>query len=82
MMSMLCSLWDKISTWVTDSWTQLTFVIVVCAFGILGTMALLAFLKGPKFNKDKKPFKWGSLILCLLMYGLLALVCAARFARI
>jgi len=77
-MSMLCSLWNKISEWVSN-WPEVAFIIVVCTFGILGTMALLGFLKGPKYNKDKKPFKWGSLILCLLMYGLLALVCAARF---
>lgn len=78
MVSMLCSLWDDFSKWVTVSWTQTTYIIVVCVFGLLGLMALLSFFKG-SFDKGKK-VKWGKLILALLLFGLLAVVSAARFA--
>lgn len=80
MVSMLCSLWDDFSLWVTNGWSNLTFIFVVGFLGLFGLMGLLSFLKGPKYNKDKKPFKWGVLILSLLMFGLMAVVLAARFA--
>ncbi|MBP3431280.1 MAG: hypothetical protein J6K39_00240 [Clostridia bacterium] len=77
MMSMLCGLWDDFSAWVTLEWSQMTYVLVMCALGILGTFGLLSFLKQSK-GKEKKPFKWSSLVLCLLLYGLLAVLAFAR----
>ncbi len=78
MFSMLCSLWDDFSMWVTDQWSQTTYLLVACAFGILGLMALLSFFKN-SFNKGQKP-KWGTLILSIVLFALLAVVSAARFA--
>ena len=79
MVSMLCSLWDDFSKWVSVDWSNTTYIIVVCVLGILGVMGLLSFLKGPKYNKDKKPFKWGTLVLSLLLFGILAIISCARF---
>lgn len=78
MFSMLCSMWDDFSMWVTNQWTQTTFVIVVCIVGVLGLFALLSFFKG-SFDKGKKP-KWGTLILSIILFALLAVLSAARFA--
>ncbi len=78
MSSMLCNIWDDFSNWVTLEWSQPVYIIVVCIFALLGVMGLLSFFKG-SINKDKKP-KWGVLVLSLLMFGLLAIVVAAKFA--
>ena len=80
MVSMLCSLWDDFSLWVTNDWSQLVFIFVVGLFGIFGLMGVLSFLKGPKYNKEKKPFKWGVLVMSILMFALMGVVLAARFA--
>mgnify|MGYP001624776368 len=78
MFSMLCSLWDDFSMWVTNQWSQTTYIIVVCVLGVLGLMALLSFFKG-SFDKGKKP-KWGTLILSIILFAILAVICFARFA--
>ena len=78
MFSMLCSLWDDFSMWVTNEWSQTTYVIIVCVFGVLGLLSLLSFFKG-SFDKGKKP-RWGTLILSIILFALLAVVCVARFA--
>lgn len=78
MFSMLCSMWDDFSMWVTNEWTQTTYIIIVCVFAVLGLLSLLSFFKG-SFDKGKKP-KWGILILSIILFALLAVVCAARFA--
>ena len=77
MISMLCSLWDDFSMWVTDVWSSMTYAIVVGIFGVLGLMALLSFFK-KSWDKGKKP-KWGQLFLAILMFGLVALISIARF---
>lgn len=78
MFSMLCSLWDDFSMWVTNQWSQTTYIIVVCVLGVLGLMALLSFFKG-SFDKGKKP-KWGILIFSIILFAILAVICFARFA--
>lgn len=78
MFSMLCSLWDDFSMWVTNQWSQTTYIIVVCVLGVLGLMALLSFFK-TSFDKGKKP-KWGTLILSIILFAILAVICFARFA--
>ena len=76
MPSMLCDvfsdLWNKFSYWVTVEWSYLVFILIVCIFALLGGFALVSFVKGPKYNKDKKPFKWSTLIVAILMFGLMA----------
>lgn len=76
MISMMCNLWDNFSMWVSDKWSTTTFALVVSIFGLLGLMALLSFFK-KSFDKGKRP-KWGTLILSLLMFALMAVVFAAK----
>ncbi len=78
MNSMLLSLWDDFRNWVTVGWSQTTYIIVVCVFGLCGLLSLLSFFKG-NFNKGKK-IKWGSLVIALIMFALLAVVSIARYA--
>lgn len=79
MYSLLCGVspWEWFRSWVSESWNETTYVIVMCAFGLLGLLSLLSFFK-KSFDKDKKP-KWGMLVLSLVMFGLLALVAFARY---
>ncbi len=77
-MNMLLSIWDDFSNWVTLEWSQTTYILVVCIFGLCGLMALLSFFKG-NFNKGKK-IKWGKIVLAVFMFALLAVVSYARFA--
>ncbi len=78
MNSMLLSLWDDFRNWITVGWSETTYIIVVCVFGICGLLSLLSFFKG-NFNKGKK-IKWGSLVIALIMFALLALVSIVRYA--
>lgn len=78
MNALLLSAWDDFSNWVTLGWNQTTFVIVVCVFGICGLLAFLSFFKG-NFNKGKS-IKWFKLVVALLMFALLAVVSAAKYA--
>ena len=71
MMSMICSVWDDITKWVS-SWNQTTFIIIACVFGLCGLMGVLSFFK-KSINKDKKP-KWGILIVSVLCFVLMALL--------
>lgn len=80
MFSTLCNIWDDFSNWVTLGWDYTVFIIVVAIFAVLGGLAVVSFVKGPKYNKEKKPFKWGSLIFGLVMFGLMAVLLMARFA--
>ena len=75
MKSMICNIWNDFTAWVL-TWSQTTFIFVVCILGLLGLLALLSFFK-KSINKDKRP-KWGQLIIAVLMFALLAVVCAAR----
>ena len=75
MKSMICNIWNEFTVWVM-SWSQVTYIIVICIFGLLGLLGLLSFFK-KSVNKDKRP-KWGVLIVAILMFALLAIVCAAR----
>lgn len=77
-MNMLLSIWDDFSNWVTLEWSQTTYILVICIFGLCGLMALLSFFKG-NFNKGKK-IKWGKIVLAVFMFALLAVVSYARFA--
>lgn len=76
--SMLLNLWGKISDWVTNGWSQTTYIIVMCVLGVCGLLLLSSYLKG-NFNKGKK-IKWGPLVLALILFALLALITAARYA--
>lgn len=78
MFTMLCNAWDKFSMWVTDEWSQTTYIIVMSVLGVCGLLLFLAFFK-ESFDKGKRP-KWLKLIGSLLLFGLLALFSAARFA--
>ncbi len=79
MMSLLCNIWDKFSRWVSFEWSQLTFVLVICALAIMGLLAFLAFFK-KSINKDKRP-KWGMLVLAIIMFALMAVLFAANGLR-
>jgi hypothetical protein len=76
--SMLLDVWGTIKHWIGVTWAQSTYIIVVCVLGVCGLLLLSSYLKG-NFNKGKK-IKWGPLVLALVLFGLLALVSAARFA--
>ena len=78
MLSMLCSMWDDFSNWVTNSWSDATFIIVVVIFGVLGLMALVSFFK-KSFDKGKKP-KWLTLILAIILLVLMGVVIYARYS--
>ncbi len=79
MKSMMCNLWDKFSQWVSFEWSQLTFILVVCALLIMGLLAFLAFFK-KSVNKDKRP-KWGMLVLAIILFGLAAVLFFANGLR-
>ncbi len=74
---LLATLWNNFSNWVTEEWSQTTFILVVTILGVLGLWALLTFFKG-SINKDKKP-KWGTLVVSIVMFVLLAILCSAKF---
>ncbi len=76
-MSMICNIWDDFSLWVTG-WKDLTYILVMCALSIVALVNILGFLKGNKFNKDKKPFKWVSLVLTLVMFAIILVLALAR----
>ncbi len=78
MNGMLLSLWGKMRDWVTNGWTQTTYIIVVCILGVCGLLLLSTYLK-KNFNKGKK-VKWGPLILAIILFVLLGLVTALRYA--
>lgn len=78
MNSMLLSLWGKIRDWVSITWSQTTYIIVVCVLGVCGLLLLSTYLKS-NFNKGKK-IKWGPLVLALILFGLLAAITALRYA--
>lgn len=79
MMSTLCNIWDKFSRWVSYEWSNLTFILVVCALLIMGLLAFLSFFK-KSINKDKRP-KWGLLVLAIVMFALAAVLFAANRLR-
>ncbi len=79
MKTMLLSLWDDFSNWVTLGWSDTTYIIVMCVLGIFAMVNILNFLKGNKFNKDKKPFKWPSLVICLVLFAIMAVLSMARY---
>ena len=76
-MSMMLGLWNDFSNWITNTWSDVTFLIVVSIFGILGLLALLSFFKG-NFDKGKK-VKWLKLVFALVMFGLLTLLCCVKY---
>ena len=81
-MAMLCNvfqdLWQKFEMWVTLEWTPLTFGLLVSILGVVGCVGLLTFFK-KSYGKADKPPKWGTLVVAILMFIILAIVCAARF---
>ena len=77
MMKMICNIWDDFSLWVS-SWSQVTYIIVLCVLSILALVNILGFLKGNKFNKDKKPFKWGALVLTLVLFAIIIVLAIAK----
>lgn len=78
MFSLLCNIWVDFRNWVTNDWTQTTFLIVMCILGVLGLLSFLAFFK-QSFDKGKTP-KWWKLIVALLLFGVIALLSWARYA--
>ncbi len=79
MRTMILSVWDDFSKWVSVDWSETTYIIIMCALGILAMMGILAFFKGDKYHKEQKPFKWATLVGCIICLGLIALFSAARF---
>ena len=77
MMSMICNIWDDFSLWVS-SWSSLTYILIMCALSIVALVNILDFLKGNKFNKDKKPFKWVSLVLTLVLFAIIIVLAVAK----
>ena len=77
MKGMLLSLWNKMSDWVSNGWTQTTYIIVMCILGVCGLLLLSTYLKS-NFNKGKK-IKWGPLVLALVLFGLMALISALKY---
>ena len=78
MKSMMLSLWDDFRKLVSVDMSQTTYIIIVCVLGICGMLALLSFFKG-NYNKGKS-VKWGKIVVAVLMFGILALLSAVRFA--
>ena len=77
MKGMLLSLWGKMSDWVSNGWTQTTYIIVMCILGVCGLLLLSTYLKS-NFNKGKK-IKWGPLVLALVLFGLMAFISALKY---
>ncbi len=75
---MLCNLWTDFSYWVTETWSDAVYIIIVCFLGICGLLGVLSFFK-QSINKDTKP-KWGILIVAIIMFVLLAVLFFARYA--
>lgn len=78
MKSMMLSLWDDFRKLISVDMNQTTYIIIVCVLGICGMLALLSFFKG-NYNKGKG-IKWGKIVVAVLMFGILALISAVRFA--
>ena len=78
-MKTLLNIWDDFSNWVTTGWSDTVFIIVICAFGLIALTCVLGFLKGPKFNKDVKPFKWGNLVVCIVALAVIAVLSMAKY---
>ena len=75
MNALLLGFWETIKHFVTIDLTQTTFILLV------GMLAFLGFFKAAtKSANNSKPIKWGSLILAIIMFGLVALLCSLRFA--
>ncbi len=79
MRTLLLNLWDDFSNWVTHVWSPATYAIVVTIFGLIALTCILGFLKGPKFNKDVKPFKWGSVVICVVCLLVIGVISLARY---
>jgi hypothetical protein len=81
MNALLLGFWETVKHFVTVDLTPTTFGLLV---GILGVLALLAFLgffkAAAKSANSGKAIKWGSLILAIIVFGLVALLVSARFA--
>ncbi len=81
MNALLLGFWETIKHFVTIDLTQTTFILLVGIIGVLGLLAFLGFFKAAtKSANNSKPIKWGSLILAIIMFGLVALLCSLRFA--
>ncbi len=80
MLSTMCNIWDDFSNWVTLEWHPVVFILVVSVLALFGSFAFVSFIKGPKYNKDKKPFKWGTLIFGFLLFGIMAIIVCAKYA--
>lgn len=79
MFSLMLSIWDDFREWVSLKWSQPVFFLVIALLGIFGVMGILGFLKGSKPDKEKKTFKWGSLVLSVICFAILAVLCIAKF---
>lgn len=79
MLSTLCTIWDRFRDWVTNGWTDTTFVLVIVGLGILGVMGVLTFLKKTKPEKEKKPIKWSGIVLSIVMFGLMIVLFLAKY---
>lgn len=79
MFSLMLSIWDDFSEWVSTKWSQPVFFLVIAFLGIFGVMGILGFLKGNKFDKDKKPFRWSSLVMSVICFAVMAVLCMAKF---
>ena len=76
MNSMLLSLWTKFRQWVSVTWTQTTFYIVLGVLLVCAMLLLVSFFK--EASKAKK-IPWGTLVIVLILLGIMALLAAVRF---
>lgn len=81
MNALLLGFWETIKRFVTIELTETTFGLLVGLLGLAGLFAFLGFFKAAsKSVNGSKPVKWGSLILAIILFGLVALLCSVRFA--
>lgn len=78
MNSMLLSLWTKFRQWVSVTWSQTTFYIVL---GVLLVSALILFVAFFKEASKGKKIPWGTLVIVLILLGIMALLATVRFTN-
>ena len=76
MNSMILSLWTKFRQWVSVTWTQTTFYIVLSVLFVCAMLVFVGFFK--QASKGKK-IPWGTLVIVLILLGIMALLSAVRF---
>ena len=74
---MLCDVWQDFCSWIVG-WGDIAFYVVVSVFAVIGLLAMVSFVKKSYAKEDK--IKWGTLILTVIMFAIVAVLCIAKFA--